>query len=162
MTQRPTFQAQLADGGKRGATSLHGERSLEQRVAELERIVSQTPRVKVGSITISSGTGTQAFTGVGFRPRLVLFFGTAQGASATVGTLMVGAASDSGAYASCVRADAADGNRASSANAYAVLTNNDATIDARGNLHSFDADGFTLNRTVSAGVAIELGYIAIS
>lgn len=40
MTQRPTFQAQLDATTRRGATSLHGERSVEQRVAELERSAS--------------------------------------------------------------------------------------------------------------------------
>lgn len=40
MSQRPTFQEQLAQAGPRGATSLHGERTLEQRIAALERASS--------------------------------------------------------------------------------------------------------------------------
>jgi len=162
MTQRPTFQAQIAHGGSRGATNLHGERSIEQRLAALERIVSETPRFKVGTITISSGTGTEAFTGVGFKPRLLLLYGTVFGDSDSVATMVQGAATSSTAYASAIRIDSTDGQRYDAAKLYVVLSDNNATVDADGDLDSFDADGFTIDRTTSAGVSLTLGYIAIS
>lgn len=117
-------------------------------------------KVAVGNITINSGTGTQSFTGVGFTPRLLILFGT-EGSDGSVGRLMIGASDGTNEYAACIRADSTDGQRNSGTTLYRLLNDNDGTADATGTLDSFDSDGFTIDRTASAGISITLGYIAI-
>jgi hypothetical protein len=160
MTNRPTFRAQLADTGHRGATSLVGGATLEQRVAALERTASQSPRIKVGTITINSGTGSQSFTGVGFQPRAIILFG-ANGASGAIGMFTFGVSDGTGSRLGVMRADATDGQMNEGAFAYGFITTNASTISARGTLTSFDDDGFTVDRVASSGSSHLLSYIAI-
>lgn len=116
--------------------------------------------VKVGQITISNATGTQAFTGVGFQPRLLVLFGTAASASAAVHNWFMGATDGTTEYASATRSDSTDGQRVTMAQAYCVITSNTSTASTYGGLSSFDSDGFTLNR-VAAAIAVTANYIAI-
>jgi hypothetical protein len=160
MSQRPTFRAQLDSQRPRGATSLIGEQTLEQRVAALERAMPRLPQLKVGTITINSGTGSQSFTGVGFQPRMLILFAS-NGSSAAIGMLTVGVSDGSSHRAAVMRADATDGQMNQGDFAYALITTNASTLSARGTLTSFDEDGFTLDRVASSGSSHTLSYIAI-
>lgn len=162
MTQRPTFAAQTNPGTRRGASNLVGELSLEQRVTALEAMLGQSPQFATGSITVSSGTGNESFTGVGFKPRLLILFGTVFAASASVATFVWGASTTDGSRSSAIRVDSTDGQRTQQGTAYTVLDDNDSVIDAEGTLVSFDDDGFTLSRDVSAGTSLTLYYVAMS
>jgi len=122
-----------------------------------------TSLAKTGEITVSTGTGNQSFTGIGFRPtNLMLFTAGGGGASGSEGMFGFGAASDtSSEVASAIRADSTDGQKSSgTGRIYRILDDNDATPDADGSLVSFDADGFTLNRDTSSGANHDIAYIA--
>jgi hypothetical protein len=128
--------------------------------SSLIALAQQRVLFKVGSFTrdTSTATGTQAITGVGFVPRLVLFF-----ASDTSNAHSVSIGVDEGTVPQCLT----DYN-ASSANTWAQITNairliQAAGIDYRGNIQSMDADGFTISWTkVGAKTgAATISYIAI-
>jgi hypothetical protein len=160
MSQRPTFRAQLDSQRPRGATSLIGEQTLEQRVAALERAMPRLPQFNVGTITINSGTGAQSFTGVGFQPRMLILFGT-NGASGAIGMLSIGVSDGTSHRVGVVRADATDGQMNQGNFAYALITDNSSTLSARGTITSFNEDGFTIERVASSGSGHTLSYIAI-
>lgn len=123
---------------------------------------------KVGTITASTdAVATQAFTGVGFQPDLVLFFGVA----ATVGTIapnsrmIIGWAD--GTTQRCLSMVSQDG--VADVNSWGMIANdvawaalNPATgaVSDAITLASFDSDGFTVNRTVGT-TNWSLGYIAL-
>jgi len=123
---------------------------------------------KVGTITASTdAVATQAFTGVGFQPDLVIFFGVA----ATVGTIgansriVVGWAD--GTTQRCLAMVSRDGQTDVSswgmiANdvAWAQLNVSSGAVSDAITLSSFDSDGFTINRTVGTA-NWNIGYIAI-
>ncbi len=129
------------------------------------------PRVKVGSFTQKTSTGTLATTGVGFQPS-VLFLGSYNLAADSSGfydgaRVSVGAADGSqqfaatwGGSASGTTSDSQDLDRG------AVLkmmtpAGSSPTTQAAAHLESFDADGFTLHWTTADATARQIIYLAI-
>lgn len=114
---------------------------------------------KVVQIAAKTSTGTQAYTGVGFVPKCIIFFGvgSAGGAEANLIPLLhhlgiaTGAAEEYG-----FTGQAQDANTTSDARSKAVAgcLILDATVSGgdtwQANLVSFDADGFTLDWTDAA------------
>jgi len=123
---------------------------------------------KVGTVTASTdAVATQAVTGVGFQPDLVVFFGVA----ATVGTIgahnryIIGWAD--GTTQRCLAmtsqdnvADVNSWGMIANDVAWAVLNPATGAVADAITLASFDSDGFTFNRTVGTA-NWNFGYIAI-
>jgi len=123
---------------------------------------------KVGTVTASTdAVNTQAVTGVGFQPDLVIFFGVA----ATVGTIgahnryIIGWAD--GTTQRCLAmtsqdavADVNSWGMIANDVAWAVLNPATGAVADAVTLASFDSDGFTFNRTVGTA-NWNFGYIAI-
>lgn len=128
---------------------------------------------KTGVITKKStfGTGTVAYTGIGFRPTVVIFYWTEQTAIGTAAGVSsgVGFATDANQYAAVTgMRDAVgttiNGRRSSAGNAviFQTVTGATVTLLAQANLQSMDADGFTLNWTTNGNAnAYRISYIAL-
>ena len=126
-------------------------------------------RVKKGTFTKATITGSQVITGVGFQPKAVIFWWTRQtsyGESAGVlvgygfatndgGNCGVAFASDDGAWTSNT------GRRRSTTYSIIILSNGDPTRSAQASVTSFDADGFTLNWQRNEARADIIHYIAL-
>ena len=115
---------------------------------------------KVGSITSPASTGNQATTGVGFQPKIVLFFAnpaTADGANGFSRNFFGAGVSSSSRFA----IDENNNNDTATHTAskcFVVTGAGSVTIDA--DLVSLDADGFTVNwTTVSSGMIVQ--YVAL-
>jgi hypothetical protein len=127
--------------------------------------------VKIGTVTVPAGTGTQAITGVGFPPVGLLFFG---GHAALLSTardahnVFVGAASGptARAVASSAHVETSDpivaDHDSDTTTVVKALTAGTPTVDWAADLDSLDADGFTLDwTTVGAGAgADQFVYVA--
>lgn len=131
---------------------------------------------KVGSITVPGATGNQATTGIGFQPKVVLFFGvrrSADGASLNAvmnpdgGMEWPGCAVYNGtAYQQATLFDTDDyssGNHFCNGNqaVHVEHANAGGIADFNATIVSLDSDGFTLNWTVAAGAAYIVNYVAI-
>lgn len=103
-------------------------------------------RIKVFQVTrdMTAGSGSVAYTGVGFKPRCLLFFGAKAGATAT---LTVGCADESKTIISMTQ-NQADSTWADQAYIYAQEA---AGVYQVASVVSYDTDGFTLN-WVKSGV----------
>lgn len=116
-----------------------------------------------GIIDTPTSTGTQAYTGVGFRPGALLVVGTMIATvdsaitDADAGSIGYGIwCNDGGEY--CVTAQAENGAGTSNTQSYANTKIMDLPIDDGGagitaTMVSADADGFTLNYTAVLGTA---------
>lgn len=126
------------------------------------------PSVFHGTVTCPVGTGTQAITGVGFTPKVIIFWcpgaRTADGnaASATFG-FGAGVSSTSRFAVMSASLDAvttSDANRYHT-NAHCILGINTAgTVVLEADLDSMDGDGFTLDWTVVFNGAL-INYLAL-
>ena len=126
--------------------------------------------VKVGHFTKDTTTGahTQTVTGVGFQPKAVIFFSsanTATGISADA-NFMVGMSDGTGHK--CAAMSSNDGaatsvsaNSTNSANCIAILQNGANSIVAAGDIDSFNSDGWVVGWNSADAVAYKIGYIAI-
>lgn len=121
--------------------------------------VSQ-PALKVATFTynVATATGTQAITGTGFKPRVVIFFQGCAGTSSMSfgfdnGTTKLGVGDDSVDAAGCYLPDTTQ----------SIISAPSAGNNAKGHIQSLDTDGFTLSWTkTGAPVAtITIGYLAI-
>lgn len=127
--------------------------------------------VKQGTIAAKTGTtGSQATTGVGFQPKLVFFFATAQTAAgfADDGSGSFGAATSATeerciAYSSDDNVSTSDTARRQTQGVITILgAPATPTILAEADMTSLDADGFTLNwSTVHATDAYLIHYLAL-
>lgn len=126
--------------------------------------------VKVGRILQKTTTGNQATTGVGFQPKLVLFWMNSQSASgiASHAEEAFGAAvsSSSRFYNASTCRDSEDdtGCRHDNTKCIGVLqkrTSSGSTVVCAADLVSMDADGFTLNWTTTDGTARYVEYMAL-
>lgn len=116
--------------------------------------------VKIGTFTydLTTASGTQAITGVGFQPTAVFFVGGKNGSSG------VGFGLDDGTNRIGVFDDNVD-----SAGTYVVTTSNSLAIataagaNQQANITSFGADGFTLAwvKTGSPTGTATIGYLAL-
>lgn len=125
--------------------------------------------VKTGIVTGPASTGSQAITGVGFQPDLVLMatsLNTSTGALAASANLAIGFATSSSArVSSAIRSR--DAQTTSDVASLQVenkilsgLLSNSAGVSGTYDLTSMDADGFTLNNTTAASGA-KYGYLAL-
>ncbi len=134
---------------------------------------------QTGVITKKStaGTGTVAYTGIGFKPSVVIFYWTEQTATGTTANNTgvssgLGFAAATGTtitnYAAVTGMEdntgsSSNGRRRSAGNAVIFQTVTAApTLLAQANLQSMDADGFTLNWTTNGNAtAYRINYIAL-
>lgn len=128
-----------------------------------------TLNIKAGTFAINAGLGNQAITGVGFLPKLVLFYPTKR-TSTGIG---VHAFSSFGAAVSSTsrfavhshsedNVDPTDCNRRSTVSAcITFLIQGTVNIDYEADFVSMDADGFTINVTNAPVAAYEIGYLAL-
>ena len=116
---------------------------------------SETLNVYTGRLTTKTGsTGTVSYTGLGFQPKAIIFYSantTTEGSTATHGANMTGFTTGVGENASvhvgCVDGQANTdnfriGGDTSCITIYGVTTQ---VVAVSAHLHSFDADGFTLD-----------------
>lgn len=126
---------------------------------------------KAGYMSLTSGSsGSVAVTGIGFQPKLVIFFPTRRtslGAGSTANQSM-GASTGSGNNftAFCVRDE--DGQSTSDSgrtwsNSHCILSYNQSsdTVDYSATMTSLDSDGFTVNFDDAPGGNRICGYLCI-
>lgn len=123
---------------------------------------------KVGSIQQPTSNGQQAYTGVGFQPKVILFWATPLTADGnTTGAIgAMGAATSSSDQRYSSYANANGGATANDWNRYdntkcIGLTNDAGTILGAAALVSMDSDGFTLNWTTTDGTQRVVTYLAL-
>lgn len=125
---------------------------------------------KVGAAAAKLSTGNQAYTGVGFQPTCLLFFGvqleTAIPNNSVNGKLMIGAADgthnavtwfrdfDGGATSNTL-------SRLQTTSCITGTSSSSATLVSEASLTSFDADGFTLNWSTAGAAAFNYMYLAL-
>ena len=139
-----------------------------KRIDRLERALAQltvpdAAQYAMGSFTWDTSTGTQAITGVGFTPRLVLFFSTGFAASATVLTHGFGTDDGTNRRSTSERVSAASQYRSKSATySMRLLESDSTTAGVEGYVQSMDSGGFTINRVTHTGSPQpEWYYVAI-
>lgn len=123
---------------------------------------------KVGSFALNTTTGNQSITGLTFRPKLVIFFGTKLTADGT-GTgsaRILGASAKRNDISQIALSNShSDGADASYVHSYTAecLTylNNSGTIEYRATMVSMNTDGFTINLTTAPASAYIINYLAI-
>src|SRR3990172_4800699 len=122
---------------------------------------------KVGRFT--SSTGTYSITGVGFQPKVILFYGnfeSADGATAGEGWMYFGAAtSASNRFYTGFATRSFVGNFShrgyDETEAYGLYDTHTG-VYLSFDLVSFDPDGFTLSQTVTPATAKEVCYLALA
>ena len=128
-------------------------------MAALSSLVAGAPAVQVGHFTTNTSTGTQAITGIGFKPKWIMVVGAQDTAASALecicgyydGTTYfthghtINNAATSVIYQST--------NAAALYQVYDVSANNNV-----GTVSSFDADGFTINKT-TANDELKVFYI---
>ncbi len=126
--------------------------------------------IKVGTFTQKLSAGTQAISGLGFQPDMILFFSsgqTASGSYAAHHNAMYGMATSADAGSvSCSSEDAkttgihnSTGRAAQKAITFCEFGD---VVKAEADLDSIDSDGFTLDWTTADAVARIINYIAVS
>ena len=124
-------------------------------------------QVKVGTFTAKTSTGTQAVTGVGFRPKALIVYATLQtgtGFAAHDRALFGfsdGRSNRCVAWASDDAVATSNCGRLLDVNLVAALTDGTPTTGVKASVVSFDSDGFTLNYSVGAGSAWVIHYVAL-
>jgi hypothetical protein len=129
-------------------------------------------RVKKGTFTKATTTGSQVITGVGFQPKAVIFWWTRQTSYGESAGAYVGygfATNDGGTYQNCGVAFASDdgagtsntGRQRSTSYSIIILSNGDPTVSAQASVTSFSTDGFTLNWQPNEARADIIQYIAL-
>ena len=128
-----------------------------------------TLSTQYGSFTTNTATGTQAITGVGFQPKVVLFYSNIKGTSdgtATYATITygVGISSTSRFYISSNSSDnvATSDTLSRHDNTKCLgLGSVDGTVFIAADFVSQDADGFTINITTANVTTRVINYIAL-
>lgn len=129
--------------------------------------------VKTGTFNQKTSAGTQAITGLGFQPEIVLFFSSGATVDDTYqanyngmfGVTMGTGASDSGSVASSSEDNKTTGIHNSSGRAAKkaiTFCEFGEVVKSEADLDSFDSDGFTLDWTTADAVARKINYIAVS
>lgn len=106
----------------------------------------------IGTINISSGTGNQSFTGVGFKPKLVKFTWSNQ----STGTIAkaYGHMTDNGQYTTAESYDASNRAYTVSTTRCFITANTVGAVNREYSYVSMDNDGFTINRNVNTGTPV--------
>jgi hypothetical protein len=128
-------------------------------------------KAKVGSFTSNTSTGSQAVTGAGFQPKGLLLTSTDDVASTTIdieccNTYGAADSSTSRRTCCCDEPNALATTNSSQYNSQTGIfaANSSATtLNAKADLTSFDANGFTLNWGTNDGVkgAMQICYVAM-
>lgn len=134
--------------------------ALDLTVAQTLTLLGALAKVKVGNFTrdLSTASGTQVITGVGFRPRAVIFVGGVNGG------FPFSAGLDDGTSTGMVASDYVD-----SVGTYFLRTNSSIGLaqvaggNQVANITSFSSDGFTLTWTKSGAptTTATILYLAI-
>lgn len=127
--------------------------------------------VKVGTFAQKTSVGTQAISGLGFQPEIILFFSSGATVDdsyqasfnamfgATAGTSDSGSVSASSEDAKTTGLHNSTGRAAQKAITFCEFGD---VLKAEADLDSFDVDGFTLDWTTADAVARKINYIAVS
>ncbi|MFQ5970300.1 MAG: hypothetical protein ACE5J2_07400, partial [Nitrososphaerales archaeon] len=128
-------------------------------------------KVKKGSFTKSTAAApaSQSITGVGFQPKVVIFFWTRQTVEGTLAGIHSGYGFATGAANERAIAIASDdavgtsntGRSQSDTSCIIILSNGTPTVAAEAELTTFDSDGFTINWTTNEARADIIHYIAL-
>lgn len=125
---------------------------------------------KVGTFNSQTGSGSQAVTGVGFQPKLIILFTSSFAADnpqgyAQDGQLAIGAAASSSArfcqWGTGRNGFTMDAFRGSRSAKCIVIPGNRNTTVAEADLTSMDSDGFTLSWNTGPGAAYRIHYLAL-
>ena len=118
---------------------------------------------KIKTFTANVATGNQSITGVGFKPRLVIFIyciGDSADFLFSIGAAMGSEANSQFVFAALRGGDSGSGSKAMT-NTYCLeVVNTSGAVTSRFQYVSSDADGFTINKLNTSGGAEEIGYIA--
>lgn len=126
-------------------------------------------RSYVGSLTQPTSAGSQVITGLGFQPKLIIFFPTNQTADGDAADLYIGSGctdgtnsrSHSGNSRNNVNPAVAKSTSSTTACIVIIESAGGTSTVASANLTSFDSDGFTLNWTTADATARIINYIAL-
>ncbi len=119
------------------------------------------------NLTSATSTGEVSYTGVGFKPKALLFFthgGTATGATThfRLGAGMAVSSTQRYAWGMCDQDAQSTSNSISDSQDAAILClDNTGTRLIQADLVSMDSDGFTLDWTTVAGSGRKCGYMAL-
>lgn len=126
---------------------------------------------KIGTVTLNSSTGNQSFTGVGFKPDGIIIAGgintSASESDATDAKMMLGCACRADNSMGCIVGTSDDAQGTSDTydsqrtDLFGRMLNSSTGADQQVfTINSFDADGFTVNKSVS-DISRIYGYLAI-
>ncbi len=126
---------------------------------------------KASNFALNTSTGNQAVTGIGFLPKIVLFFvseNTADGI-AVDHNLCIGAGISSTERA-CVTANDEDGQATTDTSRLVTTSEclrlqqpgSNNTVNLAADFVTMDSDGFTINITTAPGSAYRVGYLALA
>jgi len=112
-------------------------------------------KVKIGTLTRNSA-GAQAVTGVGFVPKVVIFFAQGSGGSYSIASMGL----DNGVSPEAV---VFVGNSQTTAHteAYSIYVSQDLSNYIVAKITSLDADGFTLTWTLVGAMTAFVQYLAM-
>lgn len=120
-----------------------------------------------GTITAPAATGSQSYTGVGFKPKVLIAYSVASTALGSTNAAITGygfaTSSTSQASVSSQERNALDPNQCNRRHSNTSLIsclNAGATVSVEAALTSFDTDGFTLNWTTTT-VSTNVFFIAL-
>lgn len=125
---------------------------------------------KAGVLNVSSGTGSKAFTGVGFQPDFIILNdpnlpqgALPQSAANMAGSMVFATSAASGGIAFSTQS----GQNPSTVSSYEISTalplfSWNTGVLAQATLTSFDSDGFTLNYTTNGIGNHQMAYLAIA
>lgn len=124
-------------------------------------IPTKDVRVKTGTITTPAGTGNVSTTSIGFTPKCIYFYWTANTTNPQVNAITGHGMTDGTAHR-CINAAGADAAqdtfRSRSITIPVEIRNMATTVVVAASYVSFDIDGFTLNFTTTA-VGYTLNYV---
>jgi hypothetical protein len=166
VTKQASFVTMDADGFTMNFTTSNSSAS------QIFSLALGGVRGKVGSFvkTTGSAPSQEPIGGVGMKPGLVLLSSVADTVESaiTVDQMRYGLGAADGAHAAATALFDTHGLATSSAGsmdfagtAFAKVNNATGMVDARADVQSLDADGFTLDWTVNDAVATQLCYVAL-
>jgi hypothetical protein len=125
--------------------------------------------VKVGSFAKITATGTQTITGLGFKPKTIIFYwsrNTTNASTAVPRSQGVGFTDCTNQRAVAIAEDdnastSNAGRYRTASNVIVILSNGNSTVGSRATFISCNSDGFTINWIVSEARADIINYIAI-
>ncbi len=125
-------------------------------------------QVQVGSFVANTTTGNQSVTGVGFQPKVVIFFGNKLTADGNIpdATMYLGAAVSStnrrvNYFESGDNLDVSNIGSGAQTTACIRMVDYASTVLLSADLVSMDSDGFTINIGTTSGSAYIVNYIAL-